>query len=354
VRPRTPITSGSLAEEVGGELIGPGDVVVSGVESLDAATTSDVTFVRDDSFTHAWSISKGGCVVVSRGTRLADAAGTHDPRPRIVVANADVAMIRVLGLFAAATAPHAPGVHANAVIDSSAVIDASAHVGPCCVVGARTHIGPGVVLVANVSIGADVHLGANCLLHPGVVVGDRCIVGSACVLHANVSIGADGFGYVQNPRPTGPRDALLSIPHIGHVKIGDAVEIGANSCVDRGKFGATSIGDGTKIDNLVQVGHNCRIGRCCILCGHVGLSGSVTIGDGAVLGGKVGVSDGVTIGAGAKIGASSGVINDVPPGETWLGAPAMPAAIQRRNMVVLRDIADRLKAIAKGVAGSEH
>jgi UDP-3-O-[3-hydroxymyristoyl] glucosamine N-acyltransferase len=152
---------------------------------------------------------------------------------------------------------------------------------------------------------------------------------------------------VPNPKPTGPHDAVLKIPHIGNVQIGDAVEIGANSCVDRGKFGATTIGDGTKIDNLVQIGHNCRIGKCCLICGHVGLSGSVTLGDGVILAGKVGVSDGITIGAGARVGANSGVMNDVPTGETWFGAPAMPAGTQRRNMVVLRDIAERMKALQK-------
>ncbi|MDX2118926.1 MAG: UDP-3-O-(3-hydroxymyristoyl)glucosamine N-acyltransferase [Planctomycetota bacterium] len=351
---RTPLTSGSLATELGAELLGPADVALGGVESLAGAKPGDVTFIRDDAFAHDWPTSKAACAIVSRGTRLADRAGTHDPRPRLVVANADLAMIRVLELFAPAATPFPPGIHPTAVVDASARIDASTHIGPCCVVGAGAQIGPGVTLLANVSIGAHASIGAASMLHPGVNVSDRCIVGARCVLHANVSIGADGFGYVPNPRPTGPTDAVLKVPHIGNVVLGDAVEIGANSCVDRGKFGATTIGDGTKIDNLVQVGHNCRIGRCCILCGHVGLSGSVTVGDGAVLGGKVGVADGITIGAGAKVGAHSGVMNDIPPGETWMGAPAMPASVQRRNLVVLRDIADRLKTIAKGVAGGEH
>lgn len=347
VAARVPITTGWLAGQLGAELLGAADVVLSGVDSLEMAGAGDLTFIRDDGFVAGWPGSKAAAAIVTRGGRLADAQATSDARPRLVVANADVALIRVLQMFAPEQPKHEPGVHASAVVDPTAKVDVTASIGPCCVIGAGAKIGAGAILESNIAIGTDAVVGAGTLLHPGVVIGDRCTVGARCELHANVSIGADGFGYVPNPKPTGAHDAVLKIPHIGNVRVGDAVEIGANSCVDRGKFGATTIGDGTKIDNLVQIGHNCRIGKCCLICGHVGLSGSVTLGDGAILAGKVGVSDGITIGAGARVGANSGVMNDVPAGETWFGAPAMPAGTQRRNMVVLRDIAERMKALQK-------
>ncbi len=169
-------------------------------------------------------------------------------------------------------------------------------------------------------------------LHPHVSVLDRCIIGNDCVLHAGVAIGADGFGY----RPSPDGRGLLKIPHIGNVVIGDHVEIGANSCVDRAKFGSTTVGNGTKIDNLVQIAHGCRVGRSCIICGQTGMAGSVIVGDGVIIGGGVGVADNVEIGSGARIAALSGVTGNVPAGQTWMGAPAAPAGEWRRTYAAMR------------------
>jgi UDP-3-O-[3-hydroxymyristoyl] glucosamine N-acyltransferase len=179
---------------------------------------------------------------------------------------------------------------------------------------------------------AYVHVGERTVLHPNVVIYERSVVGNDCILHAGVIIGADGFGY--HPRPDGR--GVIKIPHIGNVVIHENVEIGANSCVDKGKFGSTVIGAGTKIDNLVQIGHNCQLGRSCILCGECGLSGSVKLGDGVVLGGRVGVADNVSIGSGARVGAYSGVSNDIPPGAVYLGVPAGPANEWKRIYGFLR------------------
>jgi UDP-3-O-[3-hydroxymyristoyl] glucosamine N-acyltransferase len=161
-----------------------------------------------------------------------------------------------------------------------------------------------------------------------------------------VVIGADGFGY--RPAPDGR--GLAHIPHVGTVEIGDFVDVGANSCIDRAKFGATTIGSGTKIDNLVQIAHNCRIGRSCILCGQVGLAGSVVLGDGVVLGGAASVADHLTLGAGVRIAARSGVMNDIPAGETWVGLPAAPAGESMRNYAAFRrlgEMAQKLKRYEK-------
>ena len=140
---------------------------------------------------------------------------------------------------------------------------------------------------------------------------------------------------------------MVKVPHIGHVEIGDAVEIGANTCIDRAKFGATIVGSGTKIDNLVQIAHNCRIGRACLLCGCCALAGSVVLGDGVILGGNTNVADNLTIGAGAKVAANGGVINDIPAGETWLGIPAMPVAEGTRNYAAFRGLADLSRTVRK-------
>jgi len=176
-----------------------------------------------------------------------------------------------------------------------------------------------------------------------VAIGQRCHIGRDCLLHAGVVIGADGFGFAADDSGRG----IAKVPHIGNVTIGDHVEIGANTCIDRAKFGSTSIGDGTKIDNLVQIAHNCRIGKCCLICGQSGLSGSVTLGDGVILAGNVGVADNLTLGAGARVGGRSSVNNDIPPGETWLGTPAQPIREAGMNMAVYRDLARHIRELRK-------
>ncbi len=179
-----------------------------------------------------------------------------------------------------------------------------------------------------------VEVGAGSVLHANVVVRERCRIGRGVIIHQNTSIGADGFGYRPDPKGGG----LLKVPHIGNVVIEDQVEIGANSCVDRGKFGSTVIGAGTKIDNLCQIGHNVRIGRSCVVAAQTGLSGSVVVGDGVLIGGRGGASDHVSIGAGARLGGNSVAFKDVPPGATWVGFPADDANAVKRQWASLRKL----------------
>lgn len=320
-------TTGSLAQLTGAELHGPDSLPIHGLDAIDRAGPGMLTFIRDQRYASRWARSEATAALVSRGVSVPG----HDPSRRalLIVPDADLALVRVIEALARpAAAPH-PGLHPTAVVDPTAQIDPAASIGPGCVVGPRTRVEAGTALLARVVLGADVHLGRDCTLHPGVVVLDRCTLGRRCILWPGVVIGADGFGY--RPGPTGP----VKIPHLGTVIIGDDVEIGANSCVDRAKFGATTIGAGTKIDNLVQIGHNCRIGRGCVLCGMVGLAGSVELGDGVVLAGQVGVADNLSIGAGARVGARSGVTRDIPPGQTWLGSPARPARETARIFAAL-------------------
>lgn len=336
-------TSGMIAAVLKGQLVGPADLPINDFASLDQARPDSLTFIRSPQFANLWATSRAGVAIVSRGI---DVPG-HDPQTRslVVVDNADLAVVALLGVASRQMPEHrpAPGVHASAVVDASATIAPGVRIGARGVVGPGCVLEEGVVLHANVTLGAGVRVGAGSVLHPGVVVYDRCVVGKRNLLHANVSIGADGFGFI----PDRESAANIKIPHIGNVVLGDDVEIGANSCVDRGKFGATTVGDQVKIDNLCQIGHNVRLGRAVLVCGASAIGGSCTIGDGAILGGKVGVSDGLSIGAGAQVGAGSGVMNDIGAGEIWFGYPAMRQPEAARNLAGLRRLSELIKTVRR-------
>ena len=311
------ITSGQLAAMLGATLRGPGDVMLDDIGSLDEAGPSTLSFIRSGKFAAKWADSQAGAALVSQGVEVDDIEG----RALLVVPNADQALV---GLLDQLTPPeHLPpaGVHPTAIIDESAEIGEGVAIGPHSVVGPNCVLGDGVVLAPRVTLGSGVRLGAGTVLRTNVTIGDRCVLGERCSLMAGVVIGADGFGYVR-PSPNHPH---LKLPHMGIVQIGDDVEIGANSCVDRAKFGATVIGNGSKIDNLVQIGHGCHIGERVIICGCAGIAGSVTIEDDVMLGGAVSVEDGRRIGRGARLGGSSALLSDIPKGQTWFGYPAGPA-----------------------------
>lgn len=336
-------TSGDLASRLQGELRGPATIKLRGLEALDAAGSEHLSFVRDAKFWHMWSASRCGAALVSH--RAAENAPPPGERAQIIVPDADTALIQILSLIAPPPR-FAPGIHESAVVDPTATISPAAHLGPGVVVGPRSFVAEGAAVLANVVLGAEVNIGRHSVIHPGVVIQDRCVLGEHVILHPGVVVGADGFGYYPDPRTRVP----IKIPHIGNVVIEDHVEIGANTTIDRGKFGATRIGAGTKIDNLVQIAHNCRIGKCCLICGMCGLSGSVTLGDGVTLAGRVGIADNRSVGAGATIGGGSGVMDDVPPGETWLGHPARPVRHMLRviaSMHQLPDLASEVRKLLK-------
>lgn len=281
-----------------------------------------------------------GAAIVTRA--VAESAGLTPGlgRALLLVDDADRALVALLGAIAVPRYHH-EGVHAGAVVEAVDGLGAGVSIGAGSFVGPGSTIGDGTVLHANVTIGADVSIGAGCELMAGVVVYDRCRLGSGVVVHANTVIGADGFGYV--PRADGR--GVEKVPHIGDVVIGDGVEIGAGSCIDRGKLGSTAIGDGTKIDNLVQIGHNCEVGRSCIICGCTGLAGSVQLGDGVTVAASVGIADNVRIGAGATIGAGSGVMDNIPAGATWVGIPARPARETMKILAATRMLPAALKRL---------
>ncbi|MGI3127317.1 UDP-3-O-(3-hydroxymyristoyl)glucosamine N-acyltransferase [Nitratireductor sp. PBL-C9] len=223
------------------------------------------------------------------------------------------------------------GVSARASVASDAILEDEVTIEPGAVIGSGVHIGSGTIIAPNAVIGAGTRIGRESYIGPGATI--QCaMVGDRVIIHAGVRIGQDGFGYL--PGPTG----LEKLPQIGRVVIQDDVEIGANTTVDRGALVDTIIGQGSKIDNLVQIAHNVRLGRGCIVAGHCGLSGSVTLGDFVMLGGRVGIADHITIGSGAQLAASSGVMNDVPPGERWAGSPAQPMREAFRELAALRGL----------------
>jgi len=352
IEPTFAWTSGSLAARLGAELRGAPDLPLDRIDAIEQADERSLTFIRDQANAVKWASGRAGAALISRP--VAEGIGewielpADGRRALLIVDDADLALISLLE--EAAWRPAEPqGVHPSACIDPTAVVGQGVKIGANAGVGPRSVIGDASVVHGGVVIGADVRIGQRCVLHPGVVIQDRCSLGSDVILHPGVVIGADGFGY--RPAPGGK--GLRKIPHIGTVEIQDQVEIGANTTIDRGKFGATVIGAGTKIDNLVQIGHNCRIGRSCIICGCCALAGSVTLGDGVTLAGGVGIADQRVIGPGATIGARSGVMHDVPAGETWLGYPARPARRTMRSIAALEELPETLRQLRRVLKSEE-
>jgi UDP-3-O-[3-hydroxymyristoyl] glucosamine N-acyltransferase len=223
------------------------------------------------------------------------------------------------------------GISAKAVISPLARLEANVTVEPGAVVGADVEIGSGTVVGPCAVIGAGCKIGRDCVVGPNATVMNG-LIGNRVLIHTGARIGQDGFGFVPGER------GLEKMPHVGRVIIQDDVEIGANTTIDRGALTDTIVGEGTKIDNLVQIAHNVRIGRNCVITGHCGLSGSVTLGDRVMLGGRVGLADHVSVGDGAQIAAASGVMNDVPAGERWAGLPAQPIKEFFREVAIIRDL----------------
>lgn len=334
-------TTGEVASRIGAALVGSPDVELTSVDTLADAREGAVTFLRDEKYLSSWGASAASAVIVSRSLHEQHAGDAFaDGRPVLVADDADLALIRLLESIETKKEA-APGIHKLAYVAPSARVAESASVGPYAQVGEHTTIGEGVFVGASAVIGDECVIGDGATIREHVVMYDRSVIGAGTTLHAGVVIGADGFGY----RPSEDGKSLVKVPHIGWVEIGAGVEIGANTTIDRGKFGATRVGDGTKIDNLVMIGHNCRIGRSCVICGAVGISGSVTIGDGVTIAGGAGIVDNVTIGDGATIGGQSGVIGDIEPGATILGAPARDAKKFMRNAAIFDRLDETFKKI---------
>ncbi len=273
---------------------------------------------------------------------------TGEPKPDQVflfVDNPSVALAKVCARIEQALWPKPlPGIHPSAVVVPTAKVDATAHIGPLCVVEDGAQIGPGSVLQASVFVGREARIGEGCWLMPGVVLGAGCSLANRVRLQPGVVVGSDGFGYEF------VKGRHEKIPQIGVVEIGDDVEIGANSTLDRARFSRTVVGEGTKIDNLVQIAHNVVIGKHCILCAQAGVSGSTTLGDYVILGGQAGLGGHITLGKGSKVGGGAGLASSIPAGAYVNGTPAIPYMLERRIAVLqqrLPDLFKRVEALEK-------
>lgn len=320
-----------IALLVNGELVGSCNQQINAPEQIENAVTGTITFIGNSKYVRLWETSEASAAIVKDSLDILPG----ENKAFIKVKNPDLAMALLLDAFE----PEAPYI--EAAIHPTAVVDATVKMGKGCKIGANVYIGKDVVLADNVTIYPNVSvfdattIGNGTTIWSGTVIRERSIIGNNCIFHNNVSIGSDGFGY----RPSEDGSHLVKIKHIGNVIIGNGVEVGSNSCIDRGKFSATILGDGCKIDNLVQIGHNSVLGRSCIMAGNSGLAGSVTLGDGVIIGGSASIKDHVTIHAGAKVGAGSGVIADVKAGQTVVGYPACDSREKMKQWVALRKLA---------------
>jgi UDP-3-O-[3-hydroxymyristoyl] glucosamine N-acyltransferase len=333
-----------LAELVGGRVEGDSERTIEAVRALDSAGPHDLSVLKNPRYREQAEASRAGALLV--GPAL---AGTVPGRPLLVVGDPDYALARLVAVLHP-PARREPGVHPTAVLEAGCEVDPSASIGPYAVIGAGSRIGAGAVIHAAVSIGRRCVVGEGAVLHPHAVLYDETEVGPHSVVHAGAVLGADGFGYATQ------EGSHHKVPQVGRVVIEGDVEIGANSTVDRATLGETRIGEGTKIDNLVQVGHNVRVGRHCILCGQAGIAGSTRLGDGVVLAGQAGVAGHIQLGDRVQVAAKSAALATVESGKVVAGIPAVELRRWRRQVALLsrlEEMSRRLRALERrlGVTG---
>ncbi|HZJ00896.1 MAG TPA: UDP-3-O-(3-hydroxymyristoyl)glucosamine N-acyltransferase, partial [Gemmatimonadaceae bacterium] len=330
------LTARAIADLVGGELRGDGSTEVDSVAPLGRAAENQLSFLADGRYAPAFAESLAGIVLITP-----DLAETPGAAPaRVVVDKPQEAMLQLLPRLYPVAA-HSPSIDPTARIGRGAAIGAGVTLEPYTVIGDGATIGDGVWIGSGCAVGKGVKIGKGSRLFPGVTIYSGSEIGERSVFHSGVRIGSDGFGYVF------ASGAHQKIPHVGRCIIENDVEVGANTTIDRGSIDDTVIGAGTKIDNLVQIGHNVKIGKLCLIMSQVGVAGSTTIGDGCVLAGQAGLGGHIVIGAGARIGGQSGVFGNVPPGETWSGYPARPHRESLRATGALFKLAEMINDLEK-------
>ena len=327
-----------VAQAAGGELSGDDGRMLGGIAPLQLAEGGDVSFLDNRRYADLLATTRAGAVIVHPDMR----EGVPSGCAAIVTPEPYVGWARVAGLFHPLL-PGQPGVHPTAVVDPAAQVDPSAEIGPLAVVAAGAEIGPRCRVGPLAVLGAGVVLGPDCRIGAHASV-SHAILGARVYIYAGARIGQDGFGFATT------KQGLLSVPHVGRVLLGDDVEIGANSTVDRGSALDTVIGAGSRLDNLVQIGHNVQLGRCCVVVSQAGISGSTVLGDFVVLGGQAGLAGHLRVGTGAKLGGQAGLMTDVPAGAEFLGSPAIPVRAFFRQVATLRRLSEGGRAKAKPAA----
>lgn len=309
---------------------------IRGIAALTEAGPGDLSFLGNAKYKAQVPTSRASVILVPLDFEGEPVAGQQF----LLVENPSAALALLCGRIEQSLWPKPPpGIHPSAVIAADAVIAASATIGPLCVVESGTIIGERAHLQAQVFVGRASRIGDDCWLMPGVTVTAECRLGARVRLQAGVVVGSDGFGYEFT------RGRHEKVPQVGHVVIGDDVEIGANSTLDRARFSRTEIGEGTKIDNLVQIAHNVVVGRHCLICAQVGIAGSTTLGDYTVLGGQAGVAGHLKLGQGARVGGGAGVTTDVAAGAYVNGHPAIPYMLERRIAVLQQRLPDLFRRV---------
>jgi UDP-3-O-[3-hydroxymyristoyl] glucosamine N-acyltransferase len=331
---------GEIAAAVGGTVEGDATTIILGVGGIEEAGPEDITFVANKKYIPLLKTTNAGAVILGEGVEAPDLNVVR-------VAEPYAAFARVLAMFA--PEPALPeNVSDLAYIADGAAVDEKAAVGPFAVVDAGATIGAGTAICAGSYIGRDSFVGEDCIIYPNVTVRERVTIGDRVIIHPNAVLGSDGFGFAT------AEGVHHKVPQIGTVVVGDDVEIGAGTTIDRGTMGATVIGDGCKIDNLVQIAHNVTLGKGTILAAQVGIAGSTKVGEYVVMGGQVGLVGHIEVGDRVQIGAKSGIPKSIPPGEIWFGYPARPIMDTKRIEAYLKrlgELFDRVKNIERKLEG---
>ena len=336
-----------VAQFLGGRVIGDGKLRIRGMESREFASDGDITFALSETDLVSAASSRAICIITTIEKE-------KYPKTVILVGDIKKALTVMYNAMLEVMPPSKGVVHSSAVVAGSAKLGKDVTVGPNAVIDERAVIGDNTVIGANSYIGSDVIMGRSCRICSNATLYARTKLGDKVILHSGVVLGADGFGYV----PKG--DKIYKVPQLGNVILGDNVEIGANTCIDRGTFDRTEIGSGTKIDNLVQIGHNVKLGKNVLVAAQVGIAGSAVVGDNVMMGGQVGIADHTTIGDNVKLGAKAGISGKVQPGKVLLGYPSRDVTETRHVYSVMtvllkyrRELKKFLRALPKIDANGE-
>jgi UDP-3-O-[3-hydroxymyristoyl] glucosamine N-acyltransferase len=323
---------GELAANLGAELRGDAELEVTGVKGIEDAGPGDVTFVANPRYTSLARKTHAAAVLVEPGFQDLTTATLRIKNPYL-------AFSRALAFFHK-TVPYAPGIHPTAVVDPTAEIGEGAHIGAYVVVGANVRLGPHATLLPHVVLYPGVQAGSHLFAHAHAVVRENCILGNHVTLENGAIVGSDGFGFAKNESGHWEK-----IPQSGPVRLGDRVDVQANACIDRATVGSTVIGDGSKIDNLVQVGHGSKVGENTLICAQTGLAGSSVIGNDVILAGQTGIAGHCTVGDGVILTAQSAVSHDIPPGKMISGSPGFDNRVWLRAVTIFQRLPELLKRL---------
>lgn len=339
-------TLNEIAAYLGGNIQGNGNVIIKGISGIKEAREGDITFVANIKYFPLIEKTNATAIIAPKDVKAPD-------RNLVLVDNPSLAFAKIASLIVGEQGHCLEGIHPTAIIASDAKIGKNVRIGAYTVIESKAVIGDDTIIYSNCFIGHETHLGVKCLIYPNVVIRERLTIGKNVIIHSGTVIGADGFGFAD------VEGVHHKIPQVGTVIIEDDVEIGANVTIDRARFDKTFIGQGTKIDNLVQIAHNVIIGRNCIIVAQTGISGSVEVKDGAILAGQSGIAGHLTIGEGAVVGAQAGVTKSIPPKTMVSGYPAKPhetakkvnAALQRlpEYVKVINDLKRRIEALEEEI-----